>query len=206
MSLKVQLCYITDRHGVAPSAFIPQLHAAVQAGVDLIQLREKDLACRDLLGLARMAVEISRGTKTRIVVNDRLDIALAAGSDGVHLGGHSVPPEVVRRYVDRSFLVGASCHSLEQGIAAEEGGADYILLGPVFGTPSKRRYGPPLGLNRLSEVANRIRIPVLALGGITVEKVKPCLKAGAAGIAAIRLFQEAPVLADRVRALRAQFD
>ncbi len=130
--------------------------------MDLIQLREKDLACRDMLAMAKSAVEVGRRTNTRIVVNDRLDMAIAAGAHGVHLGGQSAPPEAVRRHVDQDFLVGVSCHSMEEALKAEAGGADYILLGPVFDTPSKRPYGPPLGLSKLSEVANRFRIPVLA--------------------------------------------
>jgi thiamine-phosphate pyrophosphorylase len=205
MSLQLHLCYITDRLGLAPSPLILHLEAAVLAGVDLIQLREKDLVCHELLGLAKTAVEISRGSNTRIVINDRLDIAMAAGADGIHLGGQSAPPEVVRRHVDKDFLVGVSCHSMEEALKAEAGGADYILLGPVFDTPSKRQYGPPLGLNKLSEVAERIRIPVLALGGITVERIRPCLEAGATGIAGIRLFQEGPSIAGRIRVLREQF-
>ena len=205
MPVHFQLCYITDRQGLAPSPLVPHLQAVIQAGVGLIQLREKDLATRELLGMAKSAVEISGGSNTRIIINDRLDIALAAGAHGVHLGGQSVPPKVVRRHVDKNFLVGVSCHSLEDALRAEAGEADYILLGPIFDTPSKRQYGPPLGLNKLSEVANRIRIPVLALGGITVERVRLCLEAGATGIAAIRLFQEAPSVIDRIRELRAQF-
>jgi len=205
MPLRFHLCYITDRHGIAPLPLLPHLQAMVEAGVDLIQLREKDLASRELLGLSKTAVEVSRGSRTRIVVNDRLDIAMASGAQGVHLGGKSAPPEVVRCHVEKDFLVGASCHSLAEALKAEAGGADYIVLGPIFDTPSKRQYGPPLGLNKLSEVANRIKIPVLALGGITVERVRPCLDAGAMGIAAIRLFQEGPSPADRIRELREQF-
>ena len=205
MALQIHLCYITDRLGLAPAPLVSHLQAVVRAGVDLIQLREKDLACRELLGLAKTSVEISQGSKTRIVVNDRLDVALAAGAHGIHLGGQSVPPGVVRRYVGRDFLVGVSCHSMEEALKAEAGEADYILLGPVFDTPSKRRYGPPLGLNKLSEVASRIRIPVLALGGITVERVRTCLEAGATGIAGIRLFQEGASVADRICELREQF-
>lgn len=205
MPHQIHLCYITDRHGLAPLPLLPRLQAVAEAGADLIQLREKDLACRELLGLAKSAVEVSRGSDTRIVVNDRLDIAMAAGAHGVHLGGQSAPPEAVRRHVDDDFLVGVSCHSMDEALRAEAGGADYIVLGPIFDTPSKRQYGPPLGLNKLSEVANRIRIPVLALGGITVEKVRPCLDAGATGIAGIRLFQECPSPEDRIRELREQF-
>ncbi len=173
--------------------------------MDLIQLREKDLASRQLAELARAAVASSAGLKTRIVINDRLDIAMAVGAHGVHLGVQSVPPEAVRRHVERGFLLGASCHSLEEALRAEAGGADYILLGPIFDTPSKRPYGPPLGLDKLTEVAGRVAIPVLALGGITVERIRPCLDAGATGIAAIRLFQECDSLEDRIVELRAQF-
>lgn len=205
MSLPIHLCYITDRHGLAPSPLLAHLQAVAEAGVDLIQLREKDLASRELLQLAKSAVEISRRTNTRTSVNDRLDIALATGAHGVHLGGQSAPPEAVRRHVDKDFLVGVSCHSMEDALKAEAGGADYLLLGPIFDTPSKRRYGPPLGLNKLSEAAKRIKIPLLALGGITVGRVRLCLDAGATGIAAIRLFQEGPSPGDRIRELRDQF-
>lgn len=205
MPFQIQLCYITDRHGLAPLPLRSHLQTAVRAGVDLIQLREKDLACRELLSLAKDAVGISRESNTRIVVNDRLDIALAAGAQGVHLGGQSVPPEAVRRHVDKEFLVGVSCHSMQDARKAEAGGADYILLGPIFDTPSKRPYGPPLGLDKLTEVTRGIKIPVLALGGITVERVRPCLEAGATGIAGIRLFQESSSVMEQVHKLREQF-
>jgi thiamine-phosphate pyrophosphorylase len=205
MSLQLHLCYITDRHGLGATPLALHVQAAVEAGVDLVQLREKDLPCRELFGLAKSAVAVTQRSQTRIVINDRLDVAMAAGAHGVHLGGESAPPEAVRRPVDKDFLVGVSCHSLDESLKAEAGGADYILLGPIFDTPSKRRYGPPLGLSKLSEVTKRIRIPVLALGGITVERVKLCIEACATGIAAIRLFQECPSLTDRVRELREQF-
>ena len=205
MPLQYHLCYITDRHGLTPLPLVPHLRAAVQAGVDLIQLREKDLDSRELLSMAKSAVECSRESNTRIIINDRLDIALASGARGVHMGGQSVPTSVVRRRVDKDFVIGVSCHSLEDAVKAESEGADYVLLGPIFDTPSKRQYGPPLGLNKLSEVAGRIRIPVLALGGITVERVRPCLSAGAVGVAAIRLFQECHSVEERIRELREQF-
>lgn len=205
MPFQIQLCYITDRHALTPKPLLLHLKAAVRAGVDLIQLREKDLATRELLELAAAAVEASRGSATRIVINDRLDIAMAIGAHGVHLGGQSAPVEAVRRNVGPDFLIGASCHSLDQALKSEAGGADYLLLGPVFDTPSKRRYGLPLGLNKFSQVVQRIKIPVLALGGIRVERVRVCLEAGAAGIAAIRLFQECPSIEERVAELRAHF-
>ncbi len=200
-----QVCYITDRHAVEPKPLLPLILEAIRAGVDLVQIREKDLATRRLLELVESALASARGTKTRIVVNDRLDVALALAAHGVHLGSRSLPAEVVRAEVAKDFLVGVSCHSLEEALAAESACADYLVLGPIFETPSKIQYGPPLGLTKLREVTAQVKVPVLALGGITVERVQPCLQAGAAGIAGIRIFQECESIAERVRELRAQF-
>lgn len=205
MSRAFQLCYITDRRALAPRPLLPRILEAIGAGVDLIQIREKDLETRELLHLVKTAVDAARGTITRLVVNDRLDVALALGAAGVHLGTRSIPPASVRRQVAKDFLVGVSCHSLEEALAAESAQADYIVLGPVFETLSKLAYGPPLGLEKLREVTAGVKIPVLALGGITVERVKPCLEAGATGIAGISTFQNCESLETRVRELRAQF-
>ena len=134
-------------------------------------------------------------TSARVLVNDRLDVALAANAAGVHLGEKSLPVEVVaewRRSTGRlDFLIGVSCHSLESARAAERGGADYIFFGPVFATPSKAAFGAPQGIERLREVCASVEIPVLAIGGVNVENARECIAAGAAGIAAIRLFQDA---------------
>ncbi|HVA01159.1 MAG TPA: thiamine phosphate synthase [Terriglobia bacterium] len=200
-----RLCYITDRLGLAPEPLLLRVQAAARAGVDLIQLREKDLPTQELLKLAEAAIGACRGTVTKIVINDRLDIALGAAADGIHLGGESLPAEIVRREAGEDFLIGVSCHSLDGALRAEAAGSDYLLLGPIFETPSKLRYGPPLGLAKLEEVAKRTSIPVIALGGVTVEKAGACLAAGAKGIAGIRIFQDCPSLAERVRELRAQF-
>ena len=191
---------------------------AAAAGVDWIQLREKDLEGRALLDLARRAIAAARtcgggfaggdGSEpnprwaanrgTRILINDRLDVACAAEADGVHLGEGSVPIREVagkiaqwERVAQRAdFLAGVSCHSVEAGIAAARDGAGYIFFGPVFGTPSKISFGPPQGVDALDELCRAVQIPVLAIGGITMENAKECLEAGCAGIAAIRLFQE----------------
>jgi len=200
-----EICYITDRRSLEPKPLLPLIVEAVRGGVNLVQIREKALPTRDLLKLVESAVSAAAGTATRAVVNDRLDVALAAGAGGVHLGYRSLPVGTVRGMVPGEFLVGVSCHSLAEAVAAEQAKADYILLGPIFETISKLAYGPPLGLEKLREVATRVKLPILALGGITVDRVKPCLEAGATGIAGISIFQSAPSLAARVQELRMQF-
>ena len=199
------LCYITDRQALTGAPLLDVIRDAVRAGIDLIQIREKDLGTRELMGLIEPAVSAARDTPARVVVNDRLDVALALGAAGVHLGGQSLPARVVRRLAPPGFLVGVSCHSLGEALEAESAGADYAVLGPIFETLSKLGYGPPLGLGKLREVTGRVKIPVLALGGLTVDRVEACLEAGAAGIAGISIFQTAESLAERVRELRAQF-
>lgn len=164
-------------------------------GIDWIQIREKDLEARALVELVRFAVAETRSASTKVAVNDRLDVALAAGAAGVHLGENSLPVETVsewRRSAGRSeFRIGVSCHSLDSARAAERGGADYIFFGPVFATPSKAEFGSPQGIERLREVCAELQIPVLAIGGVSAENALACVEAGAAGIAAIRLFQDA---------------
>ena len=165
------------------------VRAAASAGVDLVQLREKLLPARVLYELAARSAEIVRGTKTRLVVNDRADIARAAEADGVQLTARSLDAATVRRLFGPDFLIGVSTHSFEEAREAREGGADFALFGPVFDTPSKRAYGPPAGLERLAEVARTLApLPVLAIGGITRANFAATLDAGARGVAAIRLF------------------
>ncbi len=210
MSRAFELCYITDRHALEPAPLLPRIVEAIRAGVDLLEVREKDLSARELVELVRAAVRVAKNSPTRVVVNDRVDVALAVGAAGVHLGTQSLAPRVVRELVvqrgaNPEFILGISCHSLEEAVEGESAGADYLVLGPIFETPSKIQYGPPLGLEKLREVTRRVKVPVLALGGITVERVKACLEAGAAGIAGIRIFQECDSLAERVRELRAEF-
>jgi thiamine-phosphate pyrophosphorylase len=159
--------------------------------------------------LARFAVAEMRGAAARVLINDRLDVALAANAAGVHLGEKSLPLEIViewRRSTGRKdFLIGVSCHSLEYARAAAKGGADYIFFGPVFATPSKAAFGAPQGIERLREICASVKIPVLAIGGVTSENARACIAAGAAGVAAIRLFQDskdAAELATRLREIK----
>lgn len=192
----------------APAAYalLETVRKAAAAGIDWVQIREKDLEARTLADLVRLAVADTRETGASILVNDRLDVALAAGAAGVHLGETSLPVETVaewRRSSGRThFRIGASCHSFEAASKAERAGADYILFGPVFATPSKAAFGAPQGIERLGEVCRALRIPVLAIGGVTIENTASCVAAGAAGVAAIRLFQESEDVSAAVNRLR----
>lgn len=172
--------------------FIRILHlaeAAVAAQISLFQIREKRLSARVLYELAARATKITRGSLTKLLVNDRLDVALAAGADGVHLTSTSLPAQVVRKLSGPEFLIGASTHSLETARDARDSGADFAVFGPVFETESKRAYGPPQGLDKLQQVASELQgFPVVALGGITLDNAESCFAAGASGIAGIRLF------------------
>ncbi len=196
------LCYITDRSGVSGGDVLAVIEQAIAAGVDLIQIREKNLPTTLLLTLVEAAVSRARGTASRVLVNDRLDVALAAGADGVHLPASGFPVAEVRRQYP-ALLIGASCHNLDELRRAEQGGADFAVFGPVFRPLSKESVMPALGLERLTEAARAVRIPVLALGGITVENAADCLRAGAAGLAAITLFQKSPDLKQTVSQLLA---
>lgn len=175
------------------------VRAAVEARVTLVQLREKDLTGRVLFELAAAAVRSARGSATRILVNERADIARAAGCDGVHLTTSSLDAGVVRRAFGEEFLIGVSAHTLQEARAACAGGADFAVFGPVFDTPSKRAYGPPVGLGALTKAVLELSpFPLVALGGVGVEEVKDVLAAGAAGVAGIRLFANGQNLARTV--------
>lgn len=153
-----------------------------------------------------MAAGIAKGSATRLLINDRSDIAAASGADGVHLTTNSLPAEVVRRAFGDQFLIGTSTHSLEEAMLAARGGADFIVYGPVFDTVSKREYGSALGLTSLARVSSELApFPVLALGGVTLGNVPDCIRAGAKGVAAIRMFNDPDRLHEVVKAIRAEF-
>ncbi|GAC1621887.1 MAG: thiamine phosphate synthase [Candidatus Acidiferrum sp.] len=180
------------------------------AGIDWIQIREKDLSGKECAALVEQALRRSASASSnppRILVNDRLDVALSESAAGVHLGEQSLPLSAVKgmlqiRSLPADFLTGASCHSLDAARSAEQQGADYVFFGPVFATPAKVSYGPPQGLAALEKVSRALAIPVLAIGGISLENASHCIFAGASGVAAIRLFQDAPDPAARIKTFR----
>lgn len=174
--------YITDRRSCLD--IIESIRRAASTGVDLIQIREKDLTARELLDLTARAVRTVASWPTKVLVNGRIDVALAAGAHGVHLPGRSILPVECRRIVPQGFLIGVSCHSLSE--LAEVAGADFAVYGPVFDSPGK---GRAIGIEALREAARTSDIPIYALGGITPENAASCIEAGAVGIAAIGMFQ-----------------
>jgi thiamine-phosphate pyrophosphorylase len=182
---------------------LEQISAAVSAGIDVIQIREKRLTARVLFELTEQAVRLTRDSATRLLVNDRADVAATAGGDGVHLTTRSIDARTIRQTFGKEFFIGASTHSVAEARAAKEGGADFVVFGPVFLTASKAEYGSAVGINQLESVAREVRpFPVLALGGVTLENAAECLRAGAQGIAGISLFSEPTELREIVARLR----
>lgn len=171
---------------------VERVRAAARAGVDLVQIRERDLDGGPLLDLVERCVRSVQSTRTRVLVNDRLDVALAAGAHGVHLRHDSFAAPRVRLAAPRGFLVGRSVHDVASArTATEAGGLDYLIFGSVFATASKPGRSPA-GLDALAAVAAATPLPVLAVGGVTAERIPAVSRAGAMGIAAIGLFADSP--------------
>ena len=216
----MSVCLVTDRWRLAGAAVLSaeacrrlaeQARDAVRAGVDLIQVRERELASADLAALVTDLVAIAHGSATRVVVNDRLDVALACGAHGVHLRGDSIAPADARRLTPRGFLIGRSVHT--PGEAKDAIGADYLIAGAVFATASKPETTAWLGLDGLRSIVEAASVPVLAIGGVTIDRLDDIAAAGAAGIAAIGLFQPAGMasrgatsLEDLVNRVHRRFD
>ena len=184
------------------SQLLTLIKTAVAAEIPLIQIREKALTTRVLYELTGGAVGIAHGSSTRVLVNDRFDVALGAGAAGVQLTAQSLSARVVRNATSSHFVIGVSTHSVHEAEEARSGGADLVLFGPVFETESKRSFGPPQGLSKLADIAAAVDTPVIAIGGIAIENVRECLRHGAAGIAAIRLLNDSNSLLETVAAIR----
>jgi thiamine-phosphate pyrophosphorylase len=197
-----RLYLVTDRHRTCGRPLLDVVEQALLGGVDAVQLREKDLAGRALFELAAPLCALCHRYGARLLVNDRIDVALAVHADGVHLPANSFTPRDARRLLGPEALIGVSTHSLDDACAAQQAGADFIVFGPLFDTPSKRAFGPPVGLDALADVTRATSLPVVAIGGITAERAPAVQAHGTHGIAVIAAILAAPEPGAAARALR----
>jgi thiamine-phosphate pyrophosphorylase len=184
MNVDFRLYLITDRKA-AKKPLPEAVRLALEGGIKAIQLREKDLPVRELLALAQELRAVTRDFGAKLFINDRLDVATLVGADGIHLGGQSMPVDAVRKVVGKSMQIAVSTHSVGEARAAQDGGADLLTYGPIFETPSKAKYGAPVGVKSLITIKNEVSIPIYALGGINSGNMLQVLSAGADGIAVI---------------------
>jgi thiamine-phosphate pyrophosphorylase len=184
-SVNFRLLLVTDRTQAGGRSLPSLIRQAVSAGLSAVQLRERDLSTREFLPLAQEIQSITASHAVSLIINDRVDLMLALNLDGVHLRSDSLLPFPVRHLIGPRRLIGVSTHSVDDVRHANQGGADYVVFGPVFETPSKRSFGAPLGLDLLADACHQSSIPVLAIGGITCERVRDVRRAGAHGVAVI---------------------
>jgi thiamine-phosphate pyrophosphorylase len=175
------------------------VRACLAAGLPAVQVREKDMGAAELASLCRTLLDLTRPRGATLAVNDRVDVALAVGADAVQRTSTSLPVADIRRLAGARLRIGASVHSVDEARQAERAGADWVVFGPVYDTPSKRRYGAPQGLQALAEAAAAVAIPVVAIGGITPARVADVVDAGARGVAVISAILEAPSPAEATR-------
>ena len=186
MTPDFKLYLITDRKlFAAHCSMYLEIETVIEAGVKAIQLREKDLSTRELLDMAHWMRDLTNEYGSKFLINDRVDIALAVKADGVHLGQNSMPASAARKISGGRLLIGVSTHSIKEAVQAEKEGADFITLGPIYETPSKLKYGQPIGIDTFKEAKSRVSLPVFAIGGINTDRVTEVMKAGADGIALI---------------------
>jgi len=179
------LYLITDRNQTGNRPLPEIVEAALKGGIRGVQLREKDLSSRELYELAYTLRNLTKKYAARLIINDRVDIALAVDADGVHLGLNSLPIHRARKLLGSSKLIGLSCHNQVNAIMAQENGADFITFGPVYYTPSKANYGKPVGVDNLEAVSHLLNIPIFALGGIKKGNIHEVIAAGATGVALV---------------------
>ncbi len=184
------LYHVTDRMQVARGSILGLIRRSIKLGIDYIQIREKDLPDKALFDLVRRAVNLAGETNCKILVNGRADVALAAQASGVHLPADGIRAEQIKAELPDGFLVGVSVHSIREAKRAESQKVDYVILGPVFSTPSKVNYGAPLGVAYLKKACRAVSIPVFAIGGMNPDQYPRMLESGAAGMAGIRMFQQ----------------
>ena len=184
-TLSSRLLVVTDRHQTKGRPLVPLLQQVLTAGTSAIQLRERDLSARELVTLAREVQAVTASFKSQFLINDRVDVALALEGVGVHLRSNSLPLPVARQMLGAQRLLGISVHAVEEAVQAEAAGADYIVLGPIYETPSKQTFGPPLGIHTLEKACTLVRIPIIGIGGVTAARAREMRRAGAFGVAVI---------------------
>ncbi|MGQ0811388.1 MAG: thiamine phosphate synthase [Nitrospiraceae bacterium] len=180
-----RLYLVTDRYQTAGRPLVSVLRRAIGAGVASVQLRERDLDTHSLMSLVDKVMSIRHGHPTKVLINDRPDLTAVLKMSGVHLRANGFPIPVTRSILGSERFIGVSAHSAEEVVRAEADGADFVVLGPIYDTPSKRVYGPPLGLACLENICRRSRIPVFAIGGITASRARVVRQAGAFGVAVV---------------------
>jgi len=200
-SLHSRLLLVTDRHQTKGRSLISIVQRVLKVGSTAIQLRERDLSAHDLLELAREVKVLTSQRDSQLVVNDRIDVALSLEEVGVHLRSNSMPVTVARRLLGPRRLLGVSAHSMDEVVRAEGEGADYVVLGPVYDTPSKQAFGSPLGLSKLEEICRLVHVPIIGIGGITVDRARDVRRAGAFGVAVITAILGADDVKHATRAL-----
>lgn len=200
-SLESRLLLVTDRQQTKGRPLVSVLAQALKAGRPSIQLRERDLSANELLALAGEIQQLRGPRGVQLVINDRLDVALSLEGAGVHLRSNSLPVSVARRLIGPRRVLGASVHSVNEAVEADAGGADYIVLGPIYDTPSKQRYGPPLGLSALERAARTVRAPIVGIGGVTAIRARDMRLAGAFGVAVVTAVLSADDVEGATRAL-----
>ncbi len=185
LTLSSRLLVVTDRHQTKGRSLVPLLQRVLTAGISAIQLRERDLSARELVTLAREVQAVMASSKSQLLINDRVDVALALEGVGVHLRSNSLPLSVARQMLGAQRLLGISVHAVEEAVEAEAQGADYIVLGPIYETPSKQMFGPPLGIHALEKACKLVRIPIFGIGGVTAARAREMRRVGAFGVAVI---------------------
>jgi thiamine-phosphate pyrophosphorylase len=183
--LESRLFLVTDRHQTKGRPLVPLLQRVLTAAAPAIQLRERDVSARELVTLALELQAVTASRRSQLLINDRIDVALALEGVGVHLRSNSLPVSVARQVLGTQRLLGISVHAVEEAVQVESQGADYIVLGPIYETPSKQMFGPPLGIHTLERACRLVRLPIIGIGGVTAARAREMRRAGAFGVAVI---------------------
>lgn len=196
--------FITDSH-LSHAGNLHDVQCAVEAGVEIVQYRQKDASTKDLFSEARELQRICRGTSTRFIINDRIDIALAINADGVHVGQDDMPYDSTRKLLGPNKIIGVTVHDIREAAEAERMGADYLGVSPIFATGTKPDAGKPAGITLIEEVKRTAKIPLVAIGGITLDNAPGVIEAGADAICAISAVVTKNDVAEEIRRFQALF-